>query len=128
VQTLLNSLAASPSTAVALDAPDTATAQAAANVIATVTAPSVNGTPVPGTFVIRLAEGSYHDLTLSTQEHTDLARCRVEPEGSPAILAPALAVVLGGYWAPPTTHEIRQAPTTSTRATGRRRDPGWRGH
>jgi hypothetical protein len=72
VQGMLNSLASSPSTAVALDASDTADAQTDANVIATVMAPSISGTPVPVTVVLRLAQGTYHDLTLSTQDNVTL--------------------------------------------------------
>jgi hypothetical protein len=53
-------------------ASNTAHAQDAANVIAQVTAPSVNGAPVPITITLNLAQGTYQDLTLSTQANVTL--------------------------------------------------------
>src|SRR5205814_8703164 len=51
-----------------------ATAQGAADVSATVMAPSVHvySAPQPVTIVLRLAQGTYHDLTLSPQDHVTL--------------------------------------------------------
>jgi hypothetical protein len=55
-----------PTTAVAVDASTTAAAQTAANIIAGVTS------SLPVTVVLRLAQGTYQDLTLSTRPNVTL--------------------------------------------------------
>ena len=74
IQGLLNGLAYAKGTisaAVAVDAKDTAAANAAVAVIAAVTAP--NGGTLPVTVVLRLAQGTYGDLThLSTKPNVTL--------------------------------------------------------
>jgi hypothetical protein len=58
---------------VTFDASDTTSAQAAADVIGAMTAPvDGNGAPIPVTAVLRLAQGTYQDLTLSTQDNVTL--------------------------------------------------------
>jgi streptogramin lyase len=61
-----------PNPVVALDATDTASAQAAANTVATLQAPIRYGAVISVTVVLRLAQGTYHDLTLSTQDNVTL--------------------------------------------------------
>jgi hypothetical protein len=68
LQPLVNSLAASPATAVALQAGDDASWQAALAAINTVTAPVVSGAPVPVTIVLNVGPGTYSDMTYSNSD------------------------------------------------------------
>jgi hypothetical protein len=75
LQTVVNSLAASNATAVALQVNPNADAslqdaswQAALAAINAVTAPVVNGAPVPVTVVLNVAPGTYSDMTYSNSD------------------------------------------------------------
>lgn len=68
----LNSTVANPTTAVVVDVADRASARTAATIIKSVTAPQINNTPVPVTVILRMAAGSYTDLSLGTNPNVTL--------------------------------------------------------
>ncbi len=68
LQPLVNSVSAANVTAVALQAGDEASWQAALSAVNAVTAPVLNGAPVPVTVVLNLAPGTYSDMTYSNSD------------------------------------------------------------